>query len=100
MDVHQKAQQTFERVLMYYEKEDRVALTKEMQQLIALAVKQGYMDYQMQVLISPAELGEGQMTYFLQAIISAQENNWRKKLLTHSKIMRQWFRLNRVVREW
>lgn len=56
MDVQQKAQQTFERVLKFYEKDDRVALTKEMQQLIAFAAKQGYIDYQMQVLISPTDV--------------------------------------------
>ncbi|WP_010287169.1 hypothetical protein [Kurthia massiliensis] len=100
MEAHEIAQATFERVLKLYEKDDRIALTQEMQKLIAYAVKQQYIDYNMHVLIEPSDLGDGQMTHFLRAIICAQQNNWRKKLMTHSRIMRQWFRLNKVVREW
>lgn len=100
MDVHERAQQTLDRVLRAYERDDRLTLTAEIQQLIVFAANQGYIDKRLHILIEPDDLGEGQMTKFLKAIQSAQANNWRKKLLTHSRIMHQWFRFNRIVREW
>lgn len=100
MTDNEVATQAFERLLKWSRKEDVIAMQNEVRQLIAYAAKCNYVDYQMNVLIDVENMPDGQMQLFLQAIENAQANNWRKKLMTHSKIMRQWLRLNRIVTYW
>ncbi|WP_010302644.1 hypothetical protein [Kurthia senegalensis] len=100
MTDNEVAAQAFERLLKLSQKEDVIAMQEEVRKLIVYAVKCQYVDYQMKVLICVDDMNEGQMKLFLRAIEQAQANNWRKKLMTHSKIMRQWLRLNNVVTYW
>ncbi len=100
MTDNEVAAQAFERLLKSSHKEDVIAMQEEVRRLIAYAAKSEYVDYQMNVLIRIDDMSEGQMKLFLRAIEQAQANNWRKKLMTHSKIMRQWLRLNNVVTYW